>query len=615
MNKKFQKIIQQYIENEHLVNQMIVTTFVAKNTIKVEHNRLIQNLLLEETHPDYLEIANLFPFFSFEELIEAFEVAIPSKDVQTNGAVYTPKIIKDFIIFESLQNLQQPLEVILGADIACGCGAFLYSLAVTIHKRTNKTIESIIEEQLYGLDINPSSILRAKILLSLLALSKGEDKEALDFQLYVGNTLDFDWKVVEAVKENGGFDLIVGNPPYVRAKNIDADSKKLLKKWQVTKSGNPDLYLPFFEIGYKNLNDKGVLGYITVNSFYRSVNARSLRTYFEGYQVSLKIIDFGHEQIFGKKLAYTCLCFLSRTKSQEIYFTKSSSKSLSSLEETDFTPISYRTLNAHRGWLLNNPKAIENIQRIEACGTPLGKLYSIKNGIATLSNDTYIFRPLEEDDGFYFFEKNGKNYQIEKGICRDIIKPNILKYEHEIPNLKEKVIYPYSNGISPLSLIEGDFFQSNYPSTYEYLLDFKDKLAKRDKGKGNYGAWYAFGRTQALTDKGLKLLFPYMAKQPYFVFTNQKDMLIYCGYAIFSESESDLLVLKKLLESKVFDYYMQNTSKPYASGYYSYAKNYVKNFGVYELSSEEREYLLGEESKEEVDKFFEEKYKIILKYG
>ncbi|MFK7904726.1 MAG: class I SAM-dependent DNA methyltransferase [Chitinophagales bacterium] len=608
MNKKFEKIIHQYIEDEHLVNQMIVTTFVAKNEIEVKHNRLIQSLLLDETNSHYLAIADLFPSFSFEELIEAFEVAIPSKDVQTNGAVYTPKNIKDFIISETLQNLQQPLESILGADISCGCGAFLYSLAIRIHEQINQTIEGIIEGQLYGLDINPSSILRAKILLSLLALSEGEDKEEFDFQLHVGNALDFNWREIEAVNENQGFNLIVGNPPYVRAKHIDEDSKKLLKKWQVTKSGNPDLYLPFFEIGYKNLNARGILGYITANSFYRSVNARSLRTYLEGYQVHLKIIDFGHEQIFGKKLAYTCLCFLSRTKSEQIYFAKSASKSLPSLKEQDFTPISYRNLDSHRGWLLNNPKAIENIQRIEACGIPLGKLYSIKNGIATLSNDTYIFKPLEEDDYFYFFEKKGKSYKVEKGVCRDIIKPNILKYEHEIPTLTEKLIYPYSNGINPLSLIEEDFFQSNYPLAYQYLLGFKDKLAKRDKGKGDYGAWYAFGRTQALKDKGLKLLFPYMAKQPYFVFTNQKEMLLYCGYAIFAESESDLLVLKKLLESKIFDYYMQNTSKPYASGYYSYAKNYVKNFGVCELSSEERSYLLGEEKEEEVNVFFEEKY-------
>ena len=111
---------------------------------------------------------------------------------------------------------------------------------------------------------------------------------------------------------------------------------------------------------------------------------------------------------------------------------------------------------------------------------------------------------------------------------------------------------------------------------------------------------------------GKKLLFPYMAKQPFFVYTDQEDMLIYCGYAIFSESQKELLILKKLLESKVFDYYMQHTSKPYASGYYSYAKNYVKNFGVCELSEKEKMKVLQLESKREINAFFQNKYDLTI---
>lgn len=612
MNIALEKIINKYMEHERLVNRLIVTVFVNANDIVVENNLLIKELLIANDDIRYLEISNLTKSFSFEDLIEAFEIAIPTKDKQTNGAVYTPKTIKEFIISESLKDVNKPLKDVLGADISCGCGAFLYSLANTIHEQTGESIQHIIETQLYGLDINSSSIFRAKILLTLLALSKEEDKNALHFNLFTANALEFDWKTVATVNDNQGFDLIVGNPPYVRARNLDVASKKLLKNWQVTKTGNPDLYIPFFEIGYKNLNKKGVLGYITVNSFYRSVNARSLRTYLQAHKIQLKIIDFGHEQIFSNKLTYTCLCFLSKVKSEDIYFTKKTLNTLQDIEKENFTKIPYNTLDSHRGWLLNNPKTITNIQKIEKCGKPLGKLYIIKNGIATLSNDTYIFKPSKEDEDYYFFKKGGKTFKVEKGICRDIIKPNILKYEYEIPTIKEKIIYPYTNGITPLSLMKESLFKSKFPFAYKYLLSFKEQLAKRDKGNGNYGAWYAFGRTQALTDKGLKLLFPYMSKHPFFVFTDQEDMLIYCGYAIFSESKEELLVLKKLLESDVFDYYMQNTSKPYASGYYSYAKNYVKNFGVCELNSDEKKYILQEKKKEKINEFFEKKYELNL---
>lgn len=612
MNSTFEKIIHKYIDNEHLVNKMIVTLFVEANGLEITRNELIKSHLLDKKDIHYLEIASLTPTFSFEQLIEAFEVAIPAKDQQTNGAVYTPKPIKDYITQTSIGELNKPLDKILAADISCGCGAFLYSLAIHIHENTGQSIQSILQKQIFGLDINESSIQRAEILLSLLAISKGEDLPGFSVNLFVGNALEFDWNTQKNIKENEGFDLIVGNPPYVRAKHIDKTSKDLLKNWQVTKSGNPDLYIPFFEIGLKHINRDGILGYITVNSFFRTVNARSLRTYFTAHQINLKIINFGHEQIFANKLAYTCICFLKKIKSESIQYTKSTLAELPLISNENFTTIPYHSLNAHRGWLLHNSLSINNIKKIESCGTPLGKLYSIKNGIATLSNDIYIFKPTKEDDTYFYFEKNDHEYQVEKAICRDIIKPNILKYEHQIPEIKEQLIYPYTNGISPLALLKEPIFQDKFPMAYRYLQYHKNRLDQRDKGKGDYGAWYAFGRTQALTDTGLRLLFPYMAKQPYFVFTDNKDMLIYCGYAIFADCEKELLVLKKLLESEVFDYYMQNTSKPYASGYYSYAKNYVKHFGICELSDDEKEEVLGLNSKAKVNEFFKDKYEIVL---
>lgn len=610
MNTELYKILNKFAEDEVLVNQLIITAFVVSNKIRVRNNALIKELILPESSNHFLELKDHLTSFDFNDLIEAFELVIPEKEKQTNGAVYTPKVIKEFIISRTLSESEKPIDKVIGADISCGCGAFLFSLANSIHEKSNNSFKDIIENQIFGLDISKSSIERTKILLTLLALSRNEDYKEIQFNLFAANALEFNWKTVEPVRKNDGFDLIIGNPPYVRAKHIDEASKKLLKNWQVTKTGNPDLYIPFFEIGYKNLRNKGILGYITVNSFYRSVNARSLRTYFQAHRVGLKIIDFGHEQIFENKLTYTCICFLSKESKNNVLFTKSNLRSLNEIESKNYTAISYDSLNSHRGWLLSNPKAIENIQKIERCGKPLGKAYLIKNGIATLSNDVYIFKPIDEDDQYFTFQKGETVYKVEKEICRDIIKPNILKYEHQIAEIKEKLIYPYTNGIIPLSLMKENILKEKFPFAYKYLNDYKVRLAKRDKGNGDYGAWYAFGRTQALTDKGLKLLFPYMSKHPHFVFTDRKEMLIYCGYAIFSDSKEELLILKKLLESDVFDYYMQQTSKPYASGYYSYAKNYVKNFGVCELTSEEKDYILQADNKEKINRFFEKKYAI-----
>ena len=201
--------------------------------------------------------------------------------------------------------------------------------------------------------------------------------------------------------------------------------------------------------------------------------------------------------------------------------------------------------------------------------------------------------------------RDGYEYPIEKGICRNIIKPNILKTEDEIPEKEEKIISPYD---AMYNVIAEDYFISCFPCAYKYLESCKKILAARDKGEGDYGAWYAFGRTQAISDTGLKLLFPYMSDLPHFVYTSQKDMLIYCGYAIYNESETELLFLKRILESCVFDYYMRNTSKPYSTGYYSYAKNYVKSFGIYPFNDKQKTYLLSLKSKEKIDEYVKSIY-------
>lgn len=427
-----------------------------------------------------------------------------------------------------------------------------------------------------------------------------------DFHISQGNSLEFDFTTMPRVVENGGFDIVVGNPPYVRAKHIDDESKVLLSRWQVARCGNADLYLPFFEIACGILREDRVLGYITLNSFFKSVNARLLRSYFRSSNTALEIVDFGDQLIFGKTLAYTCIVLIDKLGEAGINYTKGQiNVNRFSEKPAHFNLIPYSELDDHKGWNLNNAEILQNIRKIESVGRPLGELYQIKNGIATLANDIYIFRPVREDETFFYLQAGDMEFPIEREICRDIIKPNILHTEEEIPDIIEKVIFPYdeNNNI----MVEA-VFMSKYPEAYKYLSLNKMKLAQRDKGEKNYEAWYAFGRSQATCDRGRKLLFPYMTDHPRFVYTDNENMLIYCGYAIFSENEEDLLVLKRILESSIFDYYMQHTSKPYATGYYSYAKNYVKGFGIPVLSSKQRVSLLSLQEQNAINGYVEGLY-------
>jgi len=240
----------------------------------------------------------------------------------------------------------------------------------------------------------------------------------------------------------------------------------------------------------------------------------------------------------------------------------------------------------------------------------LGDLYSIRNGIATLKNDLYIFTPIDETDEYYILQYNNKPFYIEKGICKDIIKPNVIKTEEDLFKKTEKVIFPYRKIDDSYEIIEEVALISTYPRTYEYFCYIRSELEQRDKGKREYPQWYAFGRTQGINNYGKKILIPYMAKEAVAVLDKNVNNLFYCGYAIFIDDDDELEIIKKILISDIFWYYVKNTSKHYSSGYMSLAKNYIKGFGVPKFTEEQKKELLSMGTKNDVNKYLIEIYNL-----
>lgn len=625
MNQNIIKYLEKYSSDTKDVNRLLVSSFLSLNKIYKVKNVFINNYIIHEENEleqlnEFLKLLNK-EVFDIEELIEFFEFVISPEDKEVNGAVFTPEYIRKYIVENTLKNQSDKNSNSLKfGDIACGCGGFFKTITESLKIKTNKTYYSIYKDNIFGLDIQEYSIVRTKILLCLLAIINNEDCEEFQFNLYCGNALSYDWNIDEQIKKNKGFDIIVGNPPYVGATKIDLETKKLLKNWSVSKSGKSDLYIPFFEIGLENLNENGVLGYITVNTFYKSLNGRSLRSYFSNNKYDFTIVDFRGEQLFKNRSTYTCICLISKLESTSIKYIKSKSKDIFSIKKSNFISIPYTELNDFDGWFLIDKKTKKIINKIESTGQKLGNKFEIRNGFATLKNNVYVFTPIRETDEFYFMLKDKVEYKIEKNICREAIKPNTLKLASEIENHTEKLIFPYiienldinlfKEKKQTLKIIDENTLKSKYSNTYKYLTTQKEILSKRDKGNREYEAWYAFGRNQALLISGYKLLLPYITSEPCFVYTENQDLLFYNGYAIFSDSIEELHVLQKILMSKIFWFYIETTSKPYAGNYFSVAKNYIKNFGICDLTDNEKIELLRIEDKNTVDKFLIDKYGI-----
>lgn len=593
------------------VDRLLISSFIEINKIAFSKNQFIKDYIInpnEKEEYNYLQeiieiIKNSNDLYNFENLVKLFEFVVSPTDKIVTGAVYTPSNIREYIISNALAVKTDITSETKISDISCGCGSFLFDIAKKIRKSKSLSYFEIFKNNLYGLDIQHYSITRTKLLLTLLALSEGEDIEYFSFNLFVGNALSFKWK--DVLEGFNGFDIIVGNPPYVCSRNIPEESKKLLDNWEVCKSGHPDLYIPFFQIGIENLSPNGILGYITMNTFFKSINGRALREYFQNNQYRFKIIDFGNNQIFQSKSTYTCICLIEKSKSPFIEFVSSNN----SLKNLTYKKIDYSKFNSLKGW---NLKEKDLVDKIEETGISFGELYKTRNGIATLKNNIYIFNPIGENEDCYYLQ-NGKVYEIEKHICKDIINPNKFTQAESVDSIKKKAIFPYEYVNDKVTLLDEAVIKENYPKAYAYLSDKKKILSTRDKGNGKYQNWYAYGRNQSLEKLKYKLFFPHITPNtPNFTIDTDENLLFYNGLAVITEDEKELHFLKKLMTSRLFWTYIKLSSKPYGSGYYSLSRNYIKNFGVYNFDKEDKDFIIKTHEQKELDIFIESRYGIKL---
>ena len=536
-----------------------------------------------------------------DDLIVIFELLVDSNEKKNKGVVYTPPIIRDFILQEVISDETIPVLI----DPSCGCGAFLISAVRSIKKKYKITYNDLYAKNIYGADIDAHSIEKCKVLLSLLAIEN--DGEIINNypNLFVCNSLErFRMK-----KYKNKFDAVVGNPPYVRAKNIDSNAKASLSKWSVV-AGNTDLYIPFYQLGMELLKPDGILGYISPNTFLQSVNGRGLRNYIRDEKASVRIINFKDAQKFQGITSYTCVVLLRLDGNSIVEYAMSVDGRLRDCQYTNYDISAYID---NQTWRFGNSDVDKLIYKIEHQPQKLDD-YGIRNGLATLCNDLFFFTSNSEDSRYFYRTYNGKSYKIEKRICIDVAKPNIMRSEIDLIRKGEKAIFPYENG----AVIPEKKMQAEYPYAYGFLKEYKDKLNSRDKGKtDNYPAWYAYGRTQGMHNTGLKVLVPYMADRGVAIISENKDLLFYCGYAIFAKDERTLRLLKYFIESDVFWFYIRMTSKPYSKGFMALAKNYIKNFGIPNLSDAEEKSILSlpvNEREEFIAELYKLDYKDVKRY-
>ncbi|MCL2650477.1 MAG: N-6 DNA methylase [Candidatus Azobacteroides sp.] len=603
------------IEN---IEKEVIVHYLDKFHLDYSSSCILEDYLHNYIPDNNLSIqVNMLGIDSIKTLENCLEMLIPDNDRKLNGAFFTPTYIVDYIIDEI-----KPKENERNIDPSSGCGAFLIGLAEYYHRQYGKSIKKTIQENIFGADILPYNIQRAKRLLSIYALQHDEILEETDFNLYQRDSLRYQW--------TEKYNNVVGNPPYVKFQDLSDENREyLIKYWKTIEKGTFNLYFAFFELGYDLLKENGQLGYITPNNYFTSLAGESLRNFLSNKKCLNKIIDFNSKKVFDVQ-TYTAITFLKKNKNDFILYdripdTHSPEEFLSNVR---YSENAVSELNIKK-WRLLRSDEKKNIKAIETIGTPIKQMFDICVGIATLKDDIFFVDGSKLDRNCIIKTgQNGKHYKIEKEITRSVYKISDFKTQNDILQNVRRIIFPYKvNGSA--TIIDEDNFKTKYPYCYEYLLSVKEELLARDKGKTKYNPFYAWGRTQGLTRFGKKILNPTFSQYPRFLVVEDEEALFTNGYGIYFKEPSNeynlfgntghslskienIDVVQKVLNSEIMNYYISKTSISIEGGYPCYQKNFIEKFTIPDFSGKEILELRSLSNSKDINLFLTDKYQLNL---
>lgn len=598
------------------IEKEFVCCFLNSQNLDYSICPIIKSYLNDYSRNNELHSAiNALEIDSIKILENYLELLIPENDRKFNGVFFTPTYIVDYIIGEL-----SPTDDQMNIDPSCGCGAFLIGLVDYYHFKLNKSVKQTVKENIFGADLLNYNIFRAKLLIALYGLQYGEILDESDFNLYVRDSLRYNW--IEK------YDNVVGNPPYVKFQDLSQENREyLIKNWHTIDGGTFNLYFAFFELGYKILKNKGCLGYITPNNYFTSLAGESLRAFFLNKKCINRIVDFSSKKVFDVQ-TYTAITFLRKEKGEIVFYDRISEEQTPEvfLSNVNCSENALSELNVKKWHLLKSDER-KNIELIENIGTPIKQMFDICVGIATLKDN--IFFVDDNDCDAKFLTKvgsDGKRYKIERDITKSVYKISDFKSQNDIPNNIRRIIFPYIvNGSA--TVIDEESFMEHYPYCYEYLLSVKEELLSRDKGKIKFNPFYAWGRTQGLTKFGKKILNPTFSQRPRFLVVEDEDALFTNGYGIFFKEQpvcvdlfgnfghilsrvENIDLVQKILNSDIMHYYISKTSVAIEGGYPCYQKNFIEKFTIPEFSEREIAELRLLTSSSDINLFLSDKYQI-----
>lgn len=545
-------------------------------------------------------------------------------------------------------------------DMACGSGSFLlgayshlldYFLNWCIeHKPENfkkavytdtrnghwrLTIEEkkrILATHIFGVDIDPQAVEVTKLSL-LLKVLEGETDQSLSLSqlafgdralpnlaenIQCGNSLigpdyfkgklfsdpeemrrvnPFDWtrRFPDAIKA-GGFDCIVGNPPYIRVQTLqewapfEVEFYKLA--YGAASAGNYDIYVVFVEKGLSLLNKTGTLGFILPHKFFNAKYGQPIRSVLAKGKHLSEVVHFGDQQIFDGATNYTCLLFLEKSGRKEFMLAK-----VGDLDEwrnsgkgiVGMIPAS-RVGPSEWNFDVGDTAAL--FEKLRRMPIKLGDVAErILQGLVTGADSVFVLA--DRHKGRYFSDATEQVHRLERSLMHRLCKGSVNIRRYWVSELTKSILFPYRLAGDEAILLTPEELKADYPLAWKYLQRNRRALESRERGKWRNDRWYALGRSQNLSQmEQKKILTPSIAKSA--SFTLDREEFYYFlgsggggggGYGITLKMGERMAYeyVVGLLNSKLLDRFLQSFSSPFSGGYYAYNRQYIEQLPIHKI--------------------------------
>ena len=547
-----------------------ITKYIVENTI---------NYWLEDKRKELGE--DKLPILTDEDYTHKY------KNKTSSVKVFSENYKKHIDFWKRYKETIKNIKIL---DPACGSGAFLITAFEFLLKQTNMideklldltgeqdlfsdTTRYILENNIFGVDLNRESVEITKLSLWLKSANKNKTLTTLENNIKCGNSLikdkefvkdlAFDWeKEFPEIFKNGGFDIVIGNPPYVRQESIKEIKPYLEQNYRVY-TGVADLYCYFYELGYNLLKDNGYLGFITSNKWFRAKYGEKLREFLLNNTEFYNIVDYNGTKVFeGATVDSNILIFKKNRVKNSIF----------SLQIADTEAIEYKQEKLSKESFTFINQSEDSIkEKIERIGKPLKEWnISINYGIKTGLNDAFI---IDRETRDKLIEEDYKNSEIIKPLLRgkDIEKYNI--------NYADFYLINSHNGKAGKGAIDIE----NYPQIKKWLERFEPKLSKRaDKGKTPFNLRNCAYLKEFEKEK---IVWQRVTKENTFALA-EKDTFILDSMAFLSNIEKEKKYLLGILNSKLIYFYLNQYTHKYGNNGFLLSNQYVEKLPIKPYNNE-----------------------------